>query len=116
MLEGFGQSYTIWDVYDCYYDDIVVNLLKEHKKLFSNGVKPNNITVDTVIKSLIHKGIVKCKIYFREHGKHGFLKPCKILSLSKDIEYDVISEMDRMNKELEVELYSMSDDYDEPMD
>jgi len=60
-----------------------------------SSTKPKRRILDFTIKSLIDKGIVRCKIEFREHGSERLLKGYKILSLSEDIEYDVIAQMNR---------------------
>lgn len=86
---------TISELNTIYYEDVVANLLKEHKKSFLSRTKPKRRVLDFAMKSLIDKGIVRCKIQFREHGSEGLLKEYKILSLSEDIEYDVIAQMNR---------------------
>ena len=98
--------YSIWDSYDGYYDDVVSNLLREHKTLFGTRRK-----ADAIIQRLINKGIVSCKIYFREFGKDGLLKPKRILSLSKDVEIAAMSDLARTNEKDMSAHDPMSDDY-----
>jgi predicted transcriptional regulator len=85
--------YSIWDSYDGYYDDVVSNLLKEYKTLFTTSRK-----ADAIIQRLINKGIVSCKIYFRESGTDRILKPKRILSLSKDVEIAAMSDLTHTNE------------------
>ncbi len=85
--------YSIWDSYDGYYDDVVSKLLKEHKTLLTTRRK-----ADAIIQRLINKGIVSCKIYFREAGTNKLLKLKRVLSLSKDVEIAAMSDLARMKK------------------
>lgn len=85
--------YSIWDSYDGYYDDVVSNLLREHKTFFTTRRK-----ADAIIQRLINKGIVSCKINFRESCADRLLKPKRILSLSKDVEIAAMSDLARTNE------------------
>jgi hypothetical protein len=85
--------YSIWDSGDGYYDNIVSNLIKEHRSIFSRR------KADAIIECLINKGIISCKIYFRESRTDGLLKPQRILSLCKDVEIAAMSELKSLNEE-----------------
>jgi hypothetical protein len=73
--------YAICDSGDGYYNHIEESLVKEHKRLFATRRK-----VYPTIQRLVDKGIVKCKIYFRQSRTDGLLKPMRMLRLCKDIE------------------------------
>ena len=90
--------YSIWDLGDGYYDNIVANLVKEHKRLFATRRK-----VYPTIQRLVDKGIVKCKIYFRESRTDGLLKPKRILSLCKDMEIDAMSFLGTPNEKIAID-------------
>jgi hypothetical protein len=77
--------YYIWDSGDGYYDHIEESLVKEHKRLFATRRK-----VYSTIQRLVDKGIVKCKIYFRESHTDGLHKPMRMLRLCKDIEIAIM--------------------------
>jgi len=98
--------YSIWDSYDGYYDDVVSKLLKEHKTLFTARRK-----VDAIIQRLIDKGIINCKIYFKESNTDRLLKPKRILSLSKDVEIAAMSDLARTNEKDMSAHDPMYDDY-----
>jgi hypothetical protein len=85
--------YSIWDSGDGYYDNIVSNLIKEHRPIF-----PTRRKVDPTIQRLINKWIISCKICFRESRTDGLLKPKRILSLCKDVEIAAMSELRSLNE------------------
>ncbi|MGC2682014.1 MAG: hypothetical protein WA323_09105 [Candidatus Nitrosopolaris sp.] len=85
--------YSIWDSGDGHYDNIVSNLIKEHRPIF-----PTRRKADATIQRLINKGIISCKIYFRESRTDGLLKPKRILSLCKDVEIAAMSELRSLNE------------------
>lgn len=64
---------------------IVSDLMNEYKTLFLTEQNAN-----TTIERLVDKGIVKCKIHFREFGADKLLKPNRLLSLSIDVEREAI--------------------------
>jgi hypothetical protein len=98
--------YSIWDSYDGYYDDVVSKLLKEHKALFTTRRK-----ADAVIQRLKDKGIVSCKIYFKQSNKDRLLKPKRILRLSKDVEIAAMSDLAHTNEEDMSAHHPVYDDY-----
>jgi hypothetical protein len=98
--------YSIWDSYEGYYDDVVSNLLTEHKTLFTTRRK-----ADATIQRLIDKGIISCKIYFRESGTNRLLKPKRMLNLSKDVEIAAMSDLARTNEKDTSAHDPMYDDY-----
>jgi hypothetical protein len=65
-------AYAIWDISMPFYDAIVPTTAEWHKELFHNTDE-----VETVVKQLVGKGIVRDNITFIRYGFAGKLMRCK---------------------------------------
>lgn len=73
--------HSLCDVCDGYYNNVASYLISKHNKLF-----PSRKEVNKIIRRLVNKGIVRCKIRFKESGKEKLLNPQIILNVVRDVE------------------------------